>query len=357
MPSSRSAARNSFGSGASQRTGAPVRGCVKPSTAACSACLPMAADAFRAGASGRSRASRLRPPYSASPSSGYPASAKCARIWCVRPVSSSTSTSAAPEARPSTRQRVTARRPSRTRELNRLRSTGCRPCSVSNSPESTGAPCTMARYRFSTRRDLNSACKPRSAGSVLATTRQPQVFGREPGGAGLGDAHLDLRAGPGPQGRLRHRAPYAHRAFGDELLQPRARQLGQPRGEELVEAHPRLARLDPQQNVCHQIRAHSPPYSAALCSSPDLRFDVALAREDDVDQGPLEEVRARVEPGIYPALVVRAALLDLLGEHGEEGVVLDPFLDLRLVVEREVGGDGARQPVGRLGRLDHGRHG
>src|SRR5712692_2330719 len=71
----------------------------------------------------------------------------------------------------------------------------------------------------------------------------------------------------------------------------------------------------------------------------------------------IEEVRARVEPGIYPALVVRAALLDLLGEHGEEGVVLDPFLDLRLVVEREVGGDGARQPVGRLGRVDHGRHG
>src|SRR5712664_2277751 len=91
--------------------------------------------------------------------------------------------------------------------------------------------------------------------------------------------------------------------------------------------------------------------------SPDLRLDVALARQDDVDQGPLEEVRARVESGVDAALVVRAPLLDLFGEHGEEGVVLDPFLDLRLVVEREVGGDGARQPVGRLGRVDHGRHG
>src|SRR5216684_775514 len=92
-------------------------------------------------------------------------------------------------------------------------------------------------------------------------------------------------------------------------------------------------------------------------SSPDRGLDVALAREDDVDQGPLEEVRARVQLGVHAALVVRAALLDLLGEHGEERVVLDAFLDLRLVVERQVGGDGARQPVGRLGRLDQGRHG
>src|SRR5258708_24660537 len=54
---------------------------------------------------------------------------------------------------------------------------------------------------------------------------------------------------------------------------------------------------------------------------------------------------------------MRAALGDLLLQDGEEGVVLDAFLDLRLVVQGEIGGDGAGEAVGGLGGVDQRGHG
>ena len=47
-------------------------------------------------------------PYFPSPSRGQPAAAICARIWCVRPVSSRHSTSESPLAEHSVRYSVTA---------------------------------------------------------------------------------------------------------------------------------------------------------------------------------------------------------------------------------------------------------
>src|SRR5262245_24944517 len=72
-------ALTSAGNGDSSVMGAPVTGCRNESRAAWS----------------RSRCFKRRfsakAPYFSSPTIGYPACARCTRIWCVRPVSSSTS--------------------------------------------------------------------------------------------------------------------------------------------------------------------------------------------------------------------------------------------------------------------------
>src|SRR5919201_4991950 len=79
VPHSRAAnAAMSAGSGASSRSRSPVRGCANARRPACSInrftpCL----------ASSRLSA---KSPYLSSPSTGWPAWARCTRIWCVRPV-------------------------------------------------------------------------------------------------------------------------------------------------------------------------------------------------------------------------------------------------------------------------------
>src|SRR5205823_6715401 len=99
------------------------------------------------------------------------------------------------------------------------------------------------------------------------------------------------------------------------------------------------------QSACRAVRPKKPPQiralprprpragraaraTAARAGSPDLRLDVPLAREDHVHQRPVEEIGARHQILVDPALVVRAPFGDLLVEHREEGVVLDAFLDL-----------------------------
>src|SRR4051812_37102862 len=145
IPSIRRASAKSSGSGASHAILTPVTGCGNARVAACSACRPSACAATRAGSSRKRRASRRTPPYRTSPRSGHPASERWARIWCVRPVCNSTSRSATEAARPRTWNEVTARRPSRTFEENRFRSTGCRPKNVSSVCSAGGLPCTSAR--------------------------------------------------------------------------------------------------------------------------------------------------------------------------------------------------------------------
>ncbi len=59
-------------------------------------------------------------PYRRSPTSGIPRDANCTRIWCVRPVSSRTRTSAHPARRSSTRYRSRASRTSFSRPLGHI---------------------------------------------------------------------------------------------------------------------------------------------------------------------------------------------------------------------------------------------
>ena len=73
---------------------------------------------------------------------------------------------------------------------------------------------------------------------------------------------------------------------------------------------------------------------------PHLRLHVALAADQDVDHGAVVEVLGE-KLGRYAALEQRPALLQLFGQHGEQGVLLDAFEDLLLVVQGEVAGDGA----------------
>src|SRR6185503_14897779 len=99
-------------------------------------------------------------------------------------------------------------------------------------------------------------------------------------------------------------------------------------------------------------RRPRPRSGAAL---PDLRLDVPLGLHEDVDQGPVVDV-LRVDVGGHAALEQLAALLDLLRHHLEQAVVGDAIEDLRLVVEGEVRGDGARQLAGALRAVDESGH-
>ena len=78
-PARRSAAARSAGSGELTSTGGPPTGCGNASRAACR--------------NWRSSPCRPGAPYSRSPATGCPIASRCARIWCVRPVSSRTRSS------------------------------------------------------------------------------------------------------------------------------------------------------------------------------------------------------------------------------------------------------------------------
>src|SRR5690606_16431247 len=81
-------------------------------------------------------------------------------------------------------------------------------------------------------------------------------------------------------------------------------------------------------------------------SQPDFGPDVTPVAHDDVHDRPLEEVGGAVDLVGDPAAVQLPALLQILLEHLEEVVLLDALVDLLLVVEGDVGGDGASQPDG-----------
>src|SRR5262249_23504993 len=108
-------------------------------------------------------------------------------------------------------------------------------------------------------------------------------------------------------------------------------------------------------------RPHPPrPRTDAAPSSqprplPDPRPDVRARLDQHVDQ------RAVVDPHVvdlrrHAALVQGPPLVDLLAHHVEQRVLLDPFDQLLLVIEGEVGRDRARQ-LPRTVRLVDERHG
>ena len=87
---------------------------------------------------------------------------------------------------------------------------------------------------------------------------------------------------------------------------------------------------------------------------PELRLYVAFGLDEDIDERPVVEV-SLIKLGRYPTLVESAAFLDFFRKRFEEVVVLDALEDLLFVVEREIAGNGARQPPCGFFRFDQ-RH-
>src|SRR5579863_10463508 len=94
-------------------------------------------------------------------------------------------------------------------------------------------------------------------------------------------------------------------------------------------------------------------WGASRPASPELRLDVALRLDEDVDESPVVKI-AREEIRRNTALVEGAALFDLFGQGLEEVVILDAADDLVLVVEGKVARDRARQPSRGFFGLDEG---
>ena len=140
------------------------------------------------------------------------------RIWCVRPVIRSSSSSVQSRNRSRTRYPVTAGRPSGTTAM-RLRSFGSRPIGASIRPiaADTG-PRTRARYVLRTRRALSWAISPAWAASLRATISRPDVSRSSrwtiPGRGDPGDAAVVIAAG---EQRVDQRpAPVAGRRVNDQ---------------------------------------------------------------------------------------------------------------------------------------------
>ena len=88
---------------------------------------------------------------------------------------------------------------------------------------------------------------------------------------------------------------------------------------------------------------------------PDLRFDVPLRLDQHVDDGALVDVLAEDVLG-HTALEQLAAFIDLVRHHLEQVVVGDALEDLRLVIERQIRCNGARELARTLGIVDQGGH-
>ena len=93
----------------------------------------------RAG-TGAARPWRGPVPYSGSPTTGWPMASRCARIWCVRPVSSRTRSSVSAGSARSTSKCVTAVRGSSVSVETRVRTRRSRPSGASIVPAPRGGP-------------------------------------------------------------------------------------------------------------------------------------------------------------------------------------------------------------------------
>ena len=142
------------------------------------------------------------------------------------------------------------------------------------------------------------------------------------------DAEVDAALGDG-RGRLRRLGlDDDRRAFAELVLAPAAR--GRPpspaRARSSAGAWPAKARHAASASSSGEeaIEPSCPPPLWGPGALPELRLDVPLGLDEDVDERPVVKV-PRVELGRHAALVERAALFDLLGEGVEEVVVRMPF--------------------------------
>ena len=172
----RRALTRSSGSGARTSTGAPVAGCSNASRAACRNCLHSPCLSARARTRGR------RPP-------GWPIASRCARIWCVRPVSSVTRSSVSSGSARSVSKWVTAWCGSSVSVEIRVRTRRSRPSGASIVPRRAGGrPSTSARYSRVISRARSAACSAawvaRRAPAAAGRTCRGRAGARRPGARG-----------------------------------------------------------------------------------------------------------------------------------------------------------------------------
>jgi hypothetical protein len=119
---------------------------------------------------------QFAPPYCRSPHTGWPIAARCARIWCVRPVSSRTHNNVVRGSCSTTRKWVTAARPWSVRVDTTVRRTRSRPIGASIVPLSAvGRPSTRARYSRVIRCSRIIRRRALCISSDFATTSNPEV--------------------------------------------------------------------------------------------------------------------------------------------------------------------------------------
>ena len=136
--------------------------------------------ARRAGTacSGRTCAAR---PYSGSPTTGWPIASRCARIWCVRPVSSVTRSSVSSASARSVSKCVIAWCGSSVSVEIRVRTRRSRPSGASIVPRRAGGrPSTSATYSRVIRRSRNAACSAACTGSERASSEQARRVAVQP---------------------------------------------------------------------------------------------------------------------------------------------------------------------------------
>ena len=132
-------------------------------------------------------------PYSGSPATGWPIASRCARIWCVRPVSSVTRSSVSSASARSVSKCVTAWCGSSVSVEIRVRTRRSRPSGASIVPRRAGGrPSTSARYsRVISRARAARPAARRARAPSRASTQQPGGVAVEP----VHDAGA-LRIGP-----------------------------------------------------------------------------------------------------------------------------------------------------------------
>ena len=125
------------------------------------------------------RRGRARPavPYSGSPATGCPIASRCARIWCVRPVSSRTRSSVAPGTPRSISKCVTAgaRLVGVGGHPRAHAAVAARAARRSSRAAPAGRPSTSARYSRVISRSAAAPCSAACTASLRATTSRPEV--------------------------------------------------------------------------------------------------------------------------------------------------------------------------------------
>jgi hypothetical protein len=180
---------------------------------------------------------------------------------------------------------------------------------------------------------------------VLVQHIQREVLRHDPGRLGRRDLHLDPLPSTQPGRRLGRAPVHPDETCGQESLDPGAREGRCEAGDGHVETKAHFAIARQEFEGIDQRRL----------ASPDPGLHVSLGAQDDVHDGSVVVVGPGIEGRGNPGTIQVSPLLQLLAERVEEVVLLDGADDLLLVVERNVGANGARQPDGLFGRLDE-RH-
>src|SRR3972149_10869056 len=88
---------------------------------------------------------------------------------------------------------------------------------------------------------------------------------------------------------------------------------------------------------------------------PDLGRDVLPSLDQDIHEGQVEVIRLPGYGSVHMLFVVPAGDFDILGEEIKEGIILDPLVDLALIVEDDIGHDEPREPPRPLVRIRRNR--